>query len=372
MIRSSSDLEKTLQVVRSKNFFGKLFSRVNTEDNKKILVQSLAGRLTPASYSMVNSVISGQGTLKRMLENSYGLQQSLKRYGLTATLAVVSNHLLAQALKQLKTASANQPFTGSGSTGIDPKTLSINNIDKALLAIKDTSALTKYGNPIPGSLSAYLATLTADERKAQASALLHRPIISLYEHSYYGPIPSRVNLIKVAARTYNLEPALVAAFVLAEQRDQSKNEDAKDFTAATSMFEGNTSVGLGQVVVSTARRHDLFDGLLSPGATKTLSHDELAILLTSDDFNIFAVAKYIRLVADAASTLAISTLPNTQAAFPGINLPVYKNNSSTWPDDNIRALASEYTSRAWDDRVSPGWGYFVFQAYLDMKASGAI
>ncbi len=37
--------------------------------------------------------------------------------------------------------------------------------------------------------------------------------------------------------------------------------------------------------------------------------------------------------------------------------------------DNIRALGSEYTSSPWDDRVSGGWGYFVFEAYKDIKSS---
>ena len=51
-------------------------------------------------------------------------------------------------------------------------------------------------------------------------------------------------------------------------------------------------------------------------------------------------------------------------------MKAFANNSSTWQDDNIRALASEYTSRAWDDALSEGWGYFVFEAYKDVRASG--
>jgi hypothetical protein len=55
-----------------------------------------------------------------------------------------------------------------------------------------------------------------------------------------------------------------------------------------------------------------------------------------------------------------------------MDLAAYANDSSTWPEDNIRALGSEYTSRAWDDRLSPGWGEFVFQAVVDCRASGAL
>ena len=85
---------------------------------------------------------------------------------------------------------------------------------------------------------------------------------------------------------------MLSAFILAEQRDQSRNEDAKDLIAATSFKRANTSIGLGQVVVSTARRNDLFADLLSKPTRTSLSHEQIARLLASDEFNIFAVAKY--------------------------------------------------------------------------------
>lgn len=160
--------------------------------------------------------------------------------------------------------------------------------------------------------------------------------------------------------------------MLAEQRDQSKNEDAKDYVAAASLMKGNTSIGMGQVVVSTARTHNLFSAALPAGASNSLAHEEIARLLTSDEFNILAVAKYIRQVADTAAKINISSLPNTKSTFPGINMQKFSEHSNLWPDDNIRALSSEYTSRAWDDRLSPGWSYFVFEAYKDIKSSGAL
>lgn len=138
---------------------------------------------------------------------------------------------------------------------------------------------------------------------------------------------------------------------------------------ATSSMQGNTSIGLGQVVVSTARRHNLFSDFISASIAAKLSHDEIARLLTSDEFNIFAVAKYIRIVADQASTLTAATLPNTVATFPGINFAAFGAHSSGWPPDNISALGSEYTSRAWDDSVSPGWGGFVYEAYSDVTSA---
>jgi hypothetical protein len=94
------------------------------------------------------------------------------------------------------------------------------------------------------------------------------------------------------------------------------------------------------------------------------------LLLTSDEFNIFAVARYMRKVANVGASKNIASLPATQAVFPGINMSAYTGNSRTWPDDNIRALASEYTSRPWDDRVFVGWANFVFEAYRNVNASG--
>jgi hypothetical protein len=102
------------------------------------------------------------------------------------------------------------------------------------------------------------------------------------------------------------------------------------------------------------------------------SHGFTAALLTSDELNIFGSARYLRKVADDGATKTPAALPNTVAKFPAIDFAAYANDSSTWPDDNIRALGSEYTSRAWDDRLSPGWGEFVFQAVLDCRASGAV
>lgn len=238
------------------------------------------------------------------------------------------------------------------------------------MAAGDAATVAEYSNPIPGSLPAYLAGLTSTERSQQAELLLNLSISSVESSSFVGSLPSRAQIITAAATAHNLHPQMLAAFLLAEQRDQSLNEDAKDYIGATSLLSGNTSIGLGQVVVSTARRGDLFADLLSTETRSDLGHDQIARLLASDEFNIFAAARFIRQVADDGSGISISTLPNTQSAFPGIDMSAYANNSATWPDDNIRALASEYTSRAWDDRLSVGWANFVFEAYRDVNASG--
>jgi hypothetical protein len=216
-----------------------------------------------------------------------------------------------------------------------------------------------------------LAGLSSSDRSDQAELMLRQRISTIDAAGYNGQIPSRAQIITVAANAHNLHPEMIAGFLLAEQRDQSRNEDAKDYLGARSrIMQGNTSLGLGQVVVSTARRGDLFEDTLSSGTRSSLSHRDIAELLVSDEYNILAAARYIRQTANAGAIVSIATLPNTQAEFPAINMAAYANHSSTWPADNIRALASEYTSTAWDDNLSPGWPGFVYAAYQDVRASG--
>ena len=79
---------------------------------------------------------------------------------------------------------------------------------------------------------------------------------------------------------------------------------------------------------------------------------------------------YIRKVADAGSAINKWHLPNTLATFPSVNMADFSKDSSLWPADNIRALASKYTSSPWDDRPVRGWGDFVLEAYRDVASSG--
>jgi hypothetical protein len=266
-------------------------------------------------------------------------------------------------------ADPSRPFTGTGATGDNPAGLSIGWLDQLALATGHSATVAKYSNPIPGSLTAYLSGLSPRAKLAQARTLVHQPISTLFPKAYRSEPPLRSRVIHAAGLAHRLEPQLISAAILAEQRDQSRNEDAKDYIGATSIMQGNTSIGLGQVVVSTAIRNDLFSDLLTLGVRKSLTHNAIATLLASDEFNIFATARYIRIVANAATRININTLPNTKARFPAINMRVYGLHSRNWPLDNVRALASEYTSRAWDDRLSPGWPNFVEDAYTTFKNS---
>ncbi len=362
------DVSRVLADLAGTAFLSALVERVDKGATRPILMQILGGRADASMVATLRPIVAGtcHNDDVQTFEACAGLQDRLAKLGLASSGTPFNPALLASAIGP----SATSPFTGSGATGKSPLDGNVPLLDQARLLAGNTATVAEYSNPIPGSLPGYLATLSPRQRLNQATLLLRRPIVTIYPYSYNRVIPSRADIIRVAGRVHNLEPALVAGMVLAEQRDQSSNEDAKDYTAAVSMKRANTSIGLGQVVVSTAMRNDLFADLLPASVRGGLEHKQVAKHLTSDEFNLFAVARYARKVANDGSRLVLASLPNTQAEFPRLSMRAFGQNSITWPRDNISALGSEYTSRAWDDKLSPGWGYFVLEAYDDMKGSG--
>ncbi len=367
VLRTDPDMPATIRDLHASRMLYALVDRVDEGDNPRQLIELLGGGSDAGAKTLVRPAVSMYRIyLIWYFDLSHELQNGFRRLGARFTATPFNTAPYAALIPSAPDA----PFSGAGASGVNPATLSIPLSDQALMAGGHDATRARYSNPIPGSLPAYLATLSSTQRRQQATLLLQQPIISIVPHSYGARLPSRADVMRLAADRHNLHPALLAAFILAEQRDQSRNEDAKDLTAATSLMQANTSIGLGQVVVSTARGEDLFSDLLSSSFRSSLNHTCIAMLLASDEFNIFAVAKYIRLVANRAAGRPIASLPRTKRAFPGINLAAYAANSRTWPDDNIRALGSEYTSAPWDDRVSVGWGNFVLEAYRDVLASG--
>ncbi|MDA8708257.1 hypothetical protein N9M10_02685 [Hellea sp.] len=257
-------------------------------------------------------------------------------------------------------------FSGSGATGTS--ILSLPDIpvrDKWALYKKKPEAMEKYKGP---SDSGRLFIPSGKLLKSQVSQFLCLNINSIFPDTYNG-LPSRREVIASAAEAFKLTPEIVAALLMTEQLDQSRNEDAADFQGAVSILNKDTSIGLGQVVVSTAQKHKLFSKLLKTTTTNKLSHSAVAYLLASDEFNIFAVANYIRIVADAGSKVNIKSVPKTKAAFPNINMPIYASHASLWPEDNIAALASEYTSTAWDDKLVGDWGVLTLITHGAVKSS---
>jgi hypothetical protein len=364
VVRADITPTKTVMDLSISKLLDPLLERVTT--NRRQLVELLGARIDTTAAALIRRSVAKLGNDNELV---FTISNELQM-NLTKLLPTRVQVCRAPTVRVAVAGASNAPFTGSGATGSDPATLSIPVVDQALLLAKHLETTRRYTNPIPGSLPAYLATLTAEQRKGQALTLLRQPIVSFVPSSYATGLPDRATITEAAAALNNLDPATVAAFILAEQRDQSRNEDAKDLVAATSVKHADTSIGLGQVVVSTVRRNDLFSDLLLSATRGKLSHVEIARLLASDEFNIFAVAKYIRIVANSGATKNINSLPNTKNKFPGISLPAFAGPSAAWPADNLRALGSEYTSKAWDDRLSPGWGDFVFEARRDIQAAG--
>ena len=340
--------------------------RVDEPDNRRDLLRLLGERLNSTARALVEPIVQDLDTHSGGVYGAQ-IQYSLGRAHLSGGAAPFNS----AAYNDLISGDAMGAFTGSGATGVNPSDRGYTDLARA-----GTNMLDAHINPV-GDLAAHLAGLTPDQRRRQAELLIRQPISTNYAASYGGQIPSRLQVMRAAGNAHNIEGALVAAIILAEQRDQSRVEDARDFIGAL-VFSKNTSIGLGQVVPSTARKNDLLADLLTDRsstysattARSSVDQAQLAWLLSSDETNIFAVARYIRIVANAGAGMAIAALPNTRAAFPGIDLAAYANHSSTWPEDNVGALGMYYTSRAWTDNVgSSGWGWFVQQAYRDIKSA---
>lgn len=363
ILSGASGLAGVVTDLDSDGTLERMISRVDSDNGRHELLQ-LLGQLSGTSLQQVEQRVVPLGS-------EWVTQLRLARNGVTYGAPAFN----ASSHSNLISSHPSDPFTGAGATGVNPTSLDIPLLDQGLMASGHQWTIDEYSNPIDTpnglDLDIYLQGLTMQERQAQAQLLCNQPISTVEPESYGGELPSRAQIMRAAASAHNLHPELIAAFILAEQRDQSQREDAKDFLAADSrIMEANTSIGLGQVVVSTAQNHDLFADLLDANTRQDLSHRETARLLASDEYNIFAAARYIRKVADDGSQIAISSLPHTQSEYPNIDMAAYANNSRSWPEDNIHALGSEYTSRAWDDSLSTGWGWFVHEAYRDVLSAG--
>ena len=360
-----------------------VFNRMGNPGHQRGAMQVLAGRTTSqraairAAVQQAMRPVSGGGmggahistvmrtstyyggTALQFFDICAALGDAVRRDGLDSTAGC------AAPSRNHAGAGAGSPFSGVGATGVNATTLSVPWLDQAAMLAGHEPTKARYRNPLV-SMRVYIAGLSNAQRLAQASQLVCQPVSTLAALVYPSGRPSRSLVISKAARRYNIEPELISAVILAEQRDQSRNEDAVEYNAATSLLASNTSLGLGQVVISTARNHDLFRDL---GTTASgLPHDLIASLLVSDEFNIYATAKYIRHVADRGAGASASGQARIVAAFPGLSLPAYRGNSSTWPFPNVQALGMEYTSAPWDNQTTGYyWGEFVGEGYQTLK-----
>ena len=376
VLRTDTDLAATIRDLIAAGVIYDVVHRLPAHETAQLLgggcdgaslatVRSAITRSSAAASGGVPSATSEEYDTGWLFDLSFEIQDGLRRLGASFSATPFNENSFAAVVPT----ATDVPFSGVGASGVAPSRLSVSPVDQARMLAGDRTVKARYANPV-GSLTAYLAGLSPAVRLQQAQLLVSRPLVSLVPHSYGSRLPSRAAVFVLAGAKHRLDPALVAAFVLAEQRDQTQLEDAKDLVAARSLAKGNTSIGLGQIVVSTAKNEDSFSDLLSSAYRSTRSHEQVALLLTSDELNIFGVAKYVRTVANRVAGRTLASLPGTAAAYPGLNLSRYASHSAGWPDDNIRALGSEYTSAPWDDTLVEAWGEFVFQAYRDMRGSG--
>lgn len=144
----------------------------------------------------------------------------------------------------------------------------------------------------------------------------------------------RKSLIERFSKQYAVPPALLAAIVLTEQKDQTYAENITDLLSAVSR---NPSVGLGQVTVKTARE-------LFPEKLKNYSNLRVAWNLNKDKFGLEAAAaaldKYIK-----EGEQHFGRLPT------------------------IEEIGSRYTSSTYEG-MRRSWGRLVKQSYDDIMIAG--
>jgi hypothetical protein len=279
----------------------------------------------------------------------------------------------------MRPADPGAPFTGAGATGIDPTQAPGAEISRAIvreLLTLDNPAnppqgtrLWDYANPLTKDGAPYWSEFSSrpvEQRIRQAELFLSQPVASPMKDVWGPTPPSRADVIAAAAAHYNLDPATVGAFMLTEQWDQSQLEDSKDYAALT-VRAG--SVGIAQIHTHTAGAGAIRDTVSDKTMAWSGVRQDVGRLLSDDVVSIFGAARYIRQVADQGAAL---TAPPAGAAtgFPGLDLGSLAGNSAAWSRDTLRAVGSEYTSRAWDGKWVSGWGSLVATARDEIVASG--
>lgn len=370
-LRSDPDVNSTITDLKKEELIDELVYRVYDLNLKNSLIQILGGGLNNSNAALLTPYMSKIHIQNHILPyfswlDIFKICNSFVNY--FKRNGMIFNTGAAPVASIIGTTSES-PYSGSGATGTNPVKQDIPIFDQIRLATKHAATTKRYKNPV-GSLTGYLSTLSSAQKLDQVTNLVRQPVSSVFPDAYISKPPSRIEVIKLAGKIYKLQPALITGFILAEQRDQSAKEDAADYKGAVSIKNANTSIGLGQIVVSTAKSNNLFSDLLPPALVTSLNHKQIATLLASDEFNIFGVAKYLRMVANSAATISPVNLAKTKAVYPGVNITMYAMDSSVWPADNIKALGSEYTSKAWDGRIFSNWGDFVYTAYTNVKSAG--
>ncbi|ADO76098.1 hypothetical protein [Stigmatella aurantiaca] len=363
LLRRDSHLAATLGELHQRGALKVLVRRVDAPEPRRSLMDLLAARADTAQAGVIRDELAAidlSAPPLPLLHKDARPQEGARGAELTEELWQVRFHLLRLGVpahgqrfdespyRRVIPLDSREPFTGQGATGIRPDARTLPRSDKWSRWRQVPPPPTLAPGP-SGDWASYLAKLGAKDRLLQAKLVLRRPLTTLMP-TVWGPLPpSRAELISVAARQYGLEPALVAALLLAGQRAQSAHEEARHYALATG-GEPHCLLGLGQVAVSVATRDGLLSDVLSAEALRHASPLHLARLLTDDALNIMAAAKALRLLAETRA--------------PG---PRFEHLHA----GHIRALATAYTRLAQDGPQATAWGDFVYEAYLDMKATRA-
>jgi hypothetical protein len=181
--------------------------------------------------------------------------------------------------------------------------------------------------------------------------------------------------ILTAARRLELHPEVIAALLLAEQRDQNPSRPhtlpgVGRVTAASETWDWlaswagkDPSIGLGQVRASTVKENNLI-----PGVAKGKSLGQIQTLLWKPEHNIPAAAEYMRIVANGGARYR-GKLPegtDNQKYFRSLRLADFSRHSLDWTMGHLYLLGSEYTSSPWDGKYQGGWGLHVLKCYADV------
>ncbi len=349
VLRKDTRLPATLIELRRRGAIKRLIHRVEVAPWRRELLDILAARAGAAETEAILEelslldlrVIHGtESATLSLADELWQVRFNLVRLGVPPR----GGPFNVAPFRRLIPEDPSKPFTGQGATGVHPGARALSLSEQWGLLLEASSLLARYQHA-PGDVARYLANISELERHQQALLVLMRPITTVMPE-VWGPLPpTRADVIVAASRYYGHEPALVAAFLLAEQRDQTALEDTEAYTVATSIAMQNTALGLGQLAISTAARTGLLSDAICERTLKHSSHPVIARLLTDDALNIFATARYLRLLA--TETQPFMTLPAL----------------------TIRALGIEYTRKPWDEEAFPCWGDFVYEAYKDVKAS---
>ncbi len=357
LLRRDSHLSATLGELSQRGTLEVLVRRVEAPEQRRTLLEVLAVHADAAQARTVQAVLARidlpikEGDGPTVAEELWQVRFNLLRLGVPAHGQRFDDTPYQRVIPR----DGREPFTGQGATGIRPDARTVPRSDK-WSRWRQVPPPPTLAPASAGDWSTYLAKLGAKDRLLQAKLVLRRPLTTLMP-TIWGPLPpARAELIAVAARQYGQEPALLAALLLAEQRDQSAQEEAKHYARAA---EGAPSsfLGLGQVALPALTHHALLSEVLAPEVLRHASPLHLARLLADDALNIMASAKYLRIV--------------TQAHPPPPPPPeeADADRDGTPPENPLHALAARYTGRAREPSRAATWGHFVHEAYCDVKAA---